>query len=810
MTNWKTTVMTKLCLLSILALVLPLYEAMALNSGKDGLLTLVKDGVPAATIIIDKNPTKAAAFAVEELNYHINKITGIKLPVKSTDIANDATGLKICVGESSETRKLGLKSSDFAPQEYLVLGKPGILVLMGKDDPTTGTMASPSALPDIFDNHATCSAVYDFLEKFCDVRWFGPGETGLCHPVSKTLAVNCEKVNIRRKPVFIWRFSSLIFSASKGVKDLFENPSPQDMKLFALRLRVGGEKYACSHSFYGYYDRFWAKNPKNEKDFEASHPEYFAKGYQGLPPQLCYTNEALMKQVIKDADDYFNEKNEHLVARGDYVSLEPMDTNEYCKCEKCQALMDKKTTELFNSSWGSRYWYNFVNKIASEVEKTHPGKFVSVLAYREHAYPPKDMKIGHNVSIQMCLATREWFIPKVKENELKLYHEWIEEGCGQRRMYLWLYYCFPADSGNCGGFNCFPGYFAHTMSEQIKMFAKDGIRGIFMEDFDIDVYLTYKLLDNPSLNIDDLLDDYFTKYYGAAAQPMKEIYLVIEDGYSNIKNYPEDIQSGKEGLHQTEEIAWKYLGTDERMKKLATLMNEAEKSAVTPADKKRVGLFKSGVWEKMVAGKTRYEYKEKYKDEVEKVKNTPPPEMSIPKMDKNAAGSLKAVDFSKAASFKWYTTYGYSPDRKITGKATYDDKYLYFELVDYIKPERLYCDGGIWNSDDWEIFFSTDRQSSYCNQLGINPAGKFLMLNSNAEYNSKTIVDSDTKQGDRWIVKVAIPLIDVLPGGVVKGSVFYMNIVRSTKSGGDNIAWSALFNNAFFTPARLGKITLKD
>ena len=103
MTNWKTTVMTKLCLLSILALVLPLYEAMALNSGKDGLLTLVKDGVPAATIIIDKNPTKAAAFAVEELNYHINKITGIKLPVKSTDIANaeSAARLRSNIGKNA-------------------------------------------------------------------------------------------------------------------------------------------------------------------------------------------------------------------------------------------------------------------------------------------------------------------------------------------------------------------------------------------------------------------------------------------------------------------------------------------------------------------------------------------------------------------------------------------------------------------------------------------------------------------------------------------------------------------------------------
>ena len=35
------------------------------------------------------------------------------------------------------------------------------------------------------------------------------------------------------------------------------------------RLHEGGELARCNHAFYGYYDRFWEKNPKKPKVFVA-------------------------------------------------------------------------------------------------------------------------------------------------------------------------------------------------------------------------------------------------------------------------------------------------------------------------------------------------------------------------------------------------------------------------------------------------------------------------------------------------------------------------------------------------------------
>ena len=97
----------------------------------------------------------------------------------------------------------------------------------------------------------------------------------------------------------------------------------------------------------------------------------------------------------------------------------------------------------------------------------------------------------------------------------------------------------------------------------------------------VDAYITIKLLDAPSLDVDTLLDEFVTRYYGPAARPMKRFCLCVEETYCNPAQYPEEIQKNlKEDLFQTEEIAWKYLGTEPRMAKRGSLMDEATQLAV--------------------------------------------------------------------------------------------------------------------------------------------------------------------------------------------------------------------------------------
>ena len=62
------------------------------------------------------------------------------------------------------------------------------------------------------------------------------------------------------------------------------------------------------------------------------------------------------------------------------------------------------------------------------------------------------------------------------------------------------------------------------------MYAKDKVRGIFLCGIgeQLDFYITMKLYDNPSLDPDELIDEFFTSYFGKAAKPMSDFYDKIE------------------------------------------------------------------------------------------------------------------------------------------------------------------------------------------------------------------------------------------------------------------------------------------
>jgi hypothetical protein len=181
----------------------------------------------------------------------------------------------------------------------------------------------------------------------------------------------------------------------------------------------------------------------------------------------------------------------------------------------------------------------------------------------------------------------------------------------------------------------FPGFNAHTLDRQIKMFARDGIRGAYLEGISsqIDTYVSLKLFDDPSLDIDALLDDFFTRYYGAAAAPLKRFYLRVEEIYSNPANYPAEVRKDRyKQFHQTEEIAWKYLGTESRMAELGTLMDEATRLVGTDVEKQRVALFRRAVWDYMVEGRKKYLDKQAKQSRIKAFNEDKPRAQETPQM----------------------------------------------------------------------------------------------------------------------------------------------------------------------------------
>lgn len=604
----------------------------AMNSeGQGKSFELVRDGVPQATIVMAKAPTLAAQFAAAELNFHLEKITGAALPI--ADDQQAVSGNRVCVGASRATAKAGLRNEDLAPQEYVIRFLPDALIFMGRDkadDQRPLNYADPASFPGTWDDQATCYAVYDFLERCCGVRWYLPTEVGMVCPQTKTLVV--QGVEVRRAPAMKYRE---LYRAADIPATLSDVPGPRlgtrEGRLFVHRQRLAGvQTYACNHAFYGYYGRYLK-----------THPEWFAKGYdQDLPeemrrkldghnvkyrpyyPNMCYMDKGFVQHVTERARAYFDtgktEPGE--VAGGDFFSLVPMDSSgqdKFCRCPECQALLHteapcKKWREhpFFWDDKASDYIFGFVNRVARGVAQTHPGKYLTVAAYHQNYYPPTRERLEPNVAVTFCIHAALRPIPAMDRAVTGLLDKWDEESKG-RPKYLWLYFHRPGPANPL-----FPGFMAHHLVKQMQDYHRRGFRGIFAEPAYfpregrqpgdasrapvvtiLELYLAYKLADDPTLDGDRLIDEFFPLYYGAAAKPMRDLYEAIERVYCDPATYASSPATYYG--YQTPQIAWKKLGTKARMAEFGKLMEEAKRAARTEMEKKRVALFEESIWKRM-------------------------------------------------------------------------------------------------------------------------------------------------------------------------------------------------------------------
>ncbi len=788
---------------------------------RDG-VTLARAGQPTAIIILAAEPTRAAQFAAYELQHFVRRISGAQLAIMRGEREVASGRVRIFVGDSSAARAAGLSQDRLGPQEYAVRFLPTGVVLAGRDAPDRAEVSYsldnlPAAAnwPGFWEERGTLHAVYDFLEKCCAVRWFNPTDSGTLCPRTDTLIVR--PLNLRRRPGFEFRdaigatgdnpgaydaYVSLWPGSSEGFRRAEALAYPElhrqypdagryaqakrmACQLFLLRMRNGGQPVRCNHSLYGYYQRFWeqSSDPAAAKLFVARRPGMFAHGYEGQPPQMCYTSRELIDQLVQDARDYYDGRK----TGGELgifwqprlpnpFPVEPMDNSSFCKCDACQQWLSRSATtggrDVFSTGIYSDYFFHFINEVQQGLSKTHPDKSIVTLAYASHAMMPTRVKLDPRVAVQFCFAANRSPASRTNyEHELQLLKAWGTEGV-RRPLYLWLYYTFPVETANNGKYHCFPGFFAHTIGEQFKLFHKYGYRGMFHCGYgqDVEAYVTFKLMDDPTLSVDALLHDYFTGLYGPAGVPLQAMYEEIERIYCDPANYPQTRLSGAE-------LAWGHLGTGERMSRLGRLLRQAQRLAQTDERKQRVALFAASVWDYMLAGRRQYLARS----------SAPIPNLGVPRVAA-AGGEVARVAWNEAQSLgsEWFDRGGDKPSaRKLSGRIAHDGQFLYLELTDPCPTARLSASAMVFPYDDWEVFLAAQRATPY-RQYAVGPTGLLTAL-SHGEVNFRPNVpldnpgvkaQSDTSAPDRWVVRLALPLATAVAQGVPPGGSLYMNILR--------------------------------
>jgi hypothetical protein len=538
---------------------------------------LVENGQPRAEIVIAEKPTRMQRVAAHEFRQQIEKISGARLsivtqpsgkavkvfigaseacPVKADGlkdgayrIASGADWLAL-VGEDSEFEPVGpfaRNNSDIsraqAEWEQIVgapYGMPAAglyknrLKLPGDTGKPDGMPTAKNEFLEIWglDERGSFNAVCGFLHRL-GARWYLPGELGEVMPSLKTIEL--PKLDETVRPDFRLRQFNFRF----GVVG-------PETALWTMRLGMrNDERLQIAHGM---------ATMTNRDEVFAKHPEWFAI-YGGKRDfrsgdskcQLCYSNDELFRETLRWAraqlDTYHFET----------VSIMPPDGyTAICQCEKCKG---KDSPERNERGLLSDYVWDFVNRVAKELAKTHPKAKVLNCAYGVYTLPPlKIDKLEPNV--QVCIVGGRRSINKAgAKGEGEAAPEALRAGWAQKTTQpLLIFENYPfTDRGWY-----LPGYAAHALVDTVNATKgqSDG-EDIWLsvrQDFDkvgigfnhFLVYFTARAYwGGKDINADAMLREYCRRFYGPAETEMLSFFNLCE---ANWKFMDEDKATADEAL----------------------------------------------------------------------------------------------------------------------------------------------------------------------------------------------------------------------------------------------------------------------
>jgi hypothetical protein len=523
--------------------------------------TLVKNGQSLSTIVLPKNPSFLEKHAADELQKYLFKVTGIKLPIKTSKVKE--LKFPIYLGKAAQNHLPEFNWEELGSDGFLLMSDDKGLYIAGIND------------------LGTVYGVYDFLEKFVGVRWFMPGELGEVVPETETLQIGTFR-NLE-KPDFRYRWVSdgewALRNKMNVSVDVKGDPVGVQWKWsFHTHFRfIPPEKYYKDHPEWFALVNGIRRNPEYGKKPVKSYPSY----------QLCTSNPQVIKEMAKNIIKFFNE-NPSI----DILALAPQDGGGFCECDRCTALDEHRPPD---EAWHAKYSNRlavFNNQVAKLVAKKYPDKLLKVGAYAMYLRVPNDphYRPEPNLAIQVCHtyscnnhpvnSERCSFNTKFFRNELE---HWAKL---TKHLFIYEYY-------NKGVWGNLPYDQIHVIREDIPYYYKIGVEGFYTQpprdrwpSTGLNHYIASKLLWNVNLDVDSLIKDFCKKFYEEAASPMKDYYNILEKAFIQYDDHISPF-----GYQWTTVVAHK-LYTDEVLNQLDESIERAEKMAQSVKVKKRINFIR--------------------------------------------------------------------------------------------------------------------------------------------------------------------------------------------------------------------------
>ncbi len=527
---------------SLLALLLlaPLAALYAADNA------IVQEGRPSAEIVIAEKPARMTRLAAKELQTYVAKISGATLPIVTQRSPGKPA---IFVGLSRYTDELGLSTKELRHGAFRMASGDDWLALVGPDkdfvpiepwgrkrdrnesarvnkewDKITGDTFWNTAgeLYQLYnpeldvwqtDDAGTFNAVNEFLRGL-GCRWYAPGEIG--EVVPRLAIIPLPKVNRTFKPDFGFR-RFVYYTQHTGIGE---------RAMWNLRLGVnyGAEIAGLPQICHG------LKFVLMRDEMKKAHPEMYlltdgkrVTGNEGMPNLLSPLLFEKQVKHIRAMFDHFQEPMHNIDMVDGYSGRTSDDP----------AWLAQQTPERGWSGAMSDHVWGYLNRVALEVNRSHPDRTVSALAYGAYTQPPRKIeKFSPNLAL-IDVRHRQEFWDEAKWNERKQWRaEWLKKlPSGKYISWDFNTNARPEQAGR-------PVYYAQQISrdlrelkgvslgEQVEIYAHPagkeksfGYHDLAIEH--LNLYLTARLYWDTDQDVRALVSDYCVNYFGPAADAMR-------------------------------------------------------------------------------------------------------------------------------------------------------------------------------------------------------------------------------------------------------------------------------------------------
>lgn len=453
---------------------------------------IVESGQPRA--VIAPPPADAPAEikrAVSELQRVVGKMTGAKLAV-----GDQAGAPVIHVGRDAFVEKAGL-DLDKLDQDGFVMA-----VCSRRREEADG---GPHLVLAGRKPHGTEFAVYRFLQKYGGARWYFPTELGEVVPRRASFGVG--KLTDREEPSFHSRLWSSAAPFDRGVWE---------------RHNLCRSRYSFHHNLLNVF--------KPSALFD-KHPDWFPeiKGKRFRPAgdnahnwQPCLANPEVARHAAQVACGYFDRNPD---ASSFSLGMNDTAAAGFCECAACKALdpadpKEQKTPRGL-PNYSNRF-YTFMNRVAAELAKTHPDKYLGCLAYHV-TEPPPAFEVSPRVIPYLTAGRANWTDRAIREGDQELIRAWC------RKVPVVGIYDYYYGAGFIS-----PRLFTQLTGDSLKFAHKTGVRAFYAEIYSTwsldgpKAWVASQLLWNVNQSASRLVDEFCRDLFGKAAGPMRDYFRFCE------------------------------------------------------------------------------------------------------------------------------------------------------------------------------------------------------------------------------------------------------------------------------------------